>query len=136
MNKKRNRFFSRLGLLAIASMIWTLPVPAQNTDQKIKALEQRIVQLEQRIAKLEGTIQEFRKEQAKPAVASPAKWKDKANWRLLRKGMTKQEVERILGVPPKMVTNAYYGDIWYYPDLQGGNASFDKDDILTSWGEI
>lgn len=95
-----------------------------------------ITQLEQRIAKLEGIILELQKNQAKPAAASPNAWKDKANWRLLKKGMGKNEVRQILGEPPKIVANAYYGDIWLYPDLQGGNASFDKDGLLTSWKEI
>jgi hypothetical protein len=50
--------------------------------------------------------------------------------------MNKSEVERILGTPPKVVANSYYGDIWYYPDVKGGNASFDTANILTSWTEI
>jgi len=136
MIEGRNRFFSMLGLLMILSILFPTSVSPEDLNQKIKKLEQMITQMEQRIAKLEGKILELEKGQAKPVAASPNKWKDKANWRLLKKGMSKNEVEQILGEPPKIVANAYYGDIWLYPDLQGGNASFDKDGILTSWKEI
>ncbi|MCX6554591.1 MAG: hypothetical protein NTZ12_06180 [Candidatus Aminicenantes bacterium] len=136
MNEKRNCFFSWLSVLIILSVAFPTSVLSQDLNQKIKKLEQMMTQLEQRIEKLEGIILELQKGQAKPIMGSRDKWKDKANWRLLKKGMSKKEVEQILGTPPKIVANAYYGDIWLYPDLQGGNASFDKDGILTSWKEI
>jgi len=136
MGEKRNRLFSWLGALIVLSVVFSTPVFPQGLDQKIKELERKITQLEQRIVKLEEKILKLQKDQAKPIAGSPAKWKDKANWRLLKKGMNKSEVERILGGPPKIVANSNYGDIWYYPDAQGGNASFDKDNILTSWNEI
>jgi len=118
------------------SVVFPRSVLPQDLNQKIKELEQMITRLEQRIERLEGIILESQKSQTKPIISSPNKWKDKANWRLLRKGMSKYEVERILGKPPKIVANSYYGDIWYYPDVQGGNASFNKEDLLTSWDEI
>jgi hypothetical protein len=136
MNEKRNIFFSWLSLLIILFTVFPTIVSAQDLDQKIKKLEQMIARLEQRIARLEGIILESQKNQAKSMAATPDRWKDKANWRLLKKGMSKNEVTQILGEPPKIVANAYYGDIWLYPDLQGGNASFDKDGNLTSWKEI
>jgi hypothetical protein len=138
MNERRSRIFSWLGMLIIFSLALPKSVfpQGQGVNQKIKELEQMIVRLEQRIVKLEGIVFELQKQQAKPVAASATKWKDKANWRLLKKGMSKQEVERILGAAPKIVTNSYYGDIWYYPDLEGGNASFDTEGILTSWSEF
>jgi hypothetical protein len=135
MNEKRNRFFAWLGALVVLSSALPAPLPAQDADQRIKKLEQTIARLEQRLGKLEALILELQKGQAKPRAGSPDGWKDKASWRSLKKGMSKNEVERILGEPPKIVPNAYYGDIWLYPDLQGGNASFDKDGFLTSWKE-
>jgi hypothetical protein len=136
MGEKRNGSLSWLGSLIILSVVFSTPIFPQNLDQKIKELEKKITQLEQRIVKLEEIILRSQKDQAKPIAGSPNKWKDKANWRLLKKGMNKSDVERILGEPPKVVANIYYGDIWYYPDAQGGNASFDKENILTSWNEI
>ena len=136
MGEKRNRLFSWLGALIVLSVVFSTPVFPQGLDQKIKELEKKIAQLEQRIVNLEEKILQLQKDQAKPIAASPNKWKDRANWRLLKKGMNKSEVERILGEPPKVVANSNYGDIWYYPDVQGGNASFDTNGILTSWNEI
>lgn len=136
MNAKKNRPFSRLGFLVILAVAFSTTVFPQTVEQKVKELEQKIAQLEQRIVKLEGIILQFQKNQAKPAAASPEKWKDKASWRLLKKGMSKSEVEQILGTPPKIVSNNYYGDIWYYPDSKGGFVSFSKEEILTNWTEI
>jgi hypothetical protein len=136
MNEKGRCLFSRLSALIVLSAVFSAPVFPQDLNKKIKELEQKIVQLEQRIVKLEGIILQYQKDQAKPVVNSPTRWKDKASWRLLKKGMGKDEVRQILGEPPKVVANIHYGDIWYYPDAQGGNVSFDKDNVLTSWSEI
>lgn len=136
MNGNRNRFILWLSLLVILSAWFSAPVFSQNVNQKIAELEKKIAQLEQRVAKLEGIINRTQKDPAKPVAPSPNKWKDKANWRLLKKGMNKSEVEQILGAPPKVVANVHYGDIWYYPDAKGGNASFNIENILTSWSEI
>jgi hypothetical protein len=134
MNEKCRRLFSRLSALIVLSALFAAPVFPQDLNKKIKELE--IVQLEQRIVKLEGIILQSQKDQAKPVVNSPTRWKDKANWRLLKKGMHKDQVRQILGEPPNIVANINYGDIWYYPDAQGGNASFDVKNLLTSWSEI
>ena len=136
MSEKRYRSFPRLGALIILSAVFSTPVFSQNLEQKVKELEKKIAQLEQRVVKLEETILQYQKNPAKPAAPSPDRWKDKANWRLLKKGMSKSDVERILGVPPTVVPNVHYGDIWFYPDSHGGNVSFDINNILTSWGEI
>jgi hypothetical protein len=136
MKKKRNRLFAWFSFLIILSAVFPTPVFTQDPNQKIKELEQKITQLEKRIAKLEGILLEFQKNQEKMIVHSPSKWKNKANWRLLKKGMSKEEVRQILGEPPKITANAYYGDIWYYPDIKGGNASFNEGGSLTSWSEI
>jgi hypothetical protein len=136
MNEKRKRLLSGLSSLIIFSTIFSPLVLAQDLNKKVKELEQKMTWLEQRIVKLEGIILQSQNTQAKPMVASPSKWKDKASWRLLKKGMGKDEVRQILGEPPKIVANIHYGDIWYYPDTQGGNVSFDKENVLTSWSEI
>lgn len=136
MSEKRKRLFSWLGSLFILSAVLATPIFAQDLNKKVKELEQKLARLEQRIAQLEGIILQLQKNQAKPVVGSPNRWKDKASWRLLKKGMHKDEVRQILGEPPNVVTNANYGDIWYYPDTKGGNVSFDVGSLLTSWSEI
>jgi outer membrane protein assembly factor BamE (lipoprotein component of BamABCDE complex) len=135
MRSNGKRLFSGLGILVMVA-VFSTPVFSQSRDLKINELEKKIAQLELRIVKLEETILQLQKNQSKPLAASANQWKDKANWRLLRKGMGKGEVERILGAAPNVKANIYYGDIWYYPDLKGGFASFDKDGLLTNWSEI
>ena len=135
MSEKKVRSFSWLSFLIVLSAVLSTPAFAQDANKKIIELEKKVTQLEQRIVKLEEMILLLQKDQAKPVAATANKWKDRANWRLLKKGMNKSEVERILGTPPKAVPNSHYGDIWYYPDLQGGYTSFDKENVLTSWNE-
>lgn len=136
MSEKNRRLFAGLAVLAVVSAWLAMPLRGQALDRRVQELEKQVAQLEQRILKLEALIAELQKAPNKPALSAVAGWKDKANWRRLKKGMTKSEVERILGVALKVVPNSHYGDIWYYPDLQGGNASFDTEGTLTSWDEI
>jgi len=136
MNEKNRRLSCGLVALAVLAAGLALPLRGQALDGRVKELEKQVAQLEQRILKLEALILELQKTPGKPAGSAIAGWKDKANWRRLKKGMSKSEVERILGVALKVVPNSHYGDIWYYPDLQGGNASFDIEGSLTSWDEI
>lgn len=136
MNEKNRRLSCWLVALAVVSAWLAMPLRGQTLDGRVKELEKQVAQLEQRILKLEALIVQLQKNPGKPANSAVAGWKDKATWRQLKKGMSKSEVERILGVALKVVPNSHYGDIWYYPDLQGGNASFDTEGLLTSWDEI
>lgn len=136
MREMKKRWFSCFGSLVVAAIVFSAPAFSQSAEQKVKELEKKIAQLELRIVKLEAAILKLQNNQAKPAAVSADGWKSKANWRLLKKGMTKDEVARILGEPSKVVPNTHYGDIWYYPDVKGGFASFDTNGILTSWNEI
>ena len=68
-----------------------------DTDDKIRRLEARITQLEQRLAALEekATIDKT----VKQSSSSVEGWRDKQTWRQLKIGMTKHEVQAILGEP-------------------------------------
>ena len=94
-----------------------------------------MLRLEKRIAKLENLLLAPERSQKKPVIRSKNDWRNKANWKLLRKGMTKQEVEQILGEPPK-INASINGDFWYYPDALGGIVRFHPQDFLQSWVEI
>ncbi|MCU0235563.1 MAG: outer membrane protein assembly factor BamE [Acidobacteria bacterium] len=134
MSKKS--LFCWRAILVVLSLLFSAPLLSQTIDQRLKELEKKTAQLELRIQQLEGIIVELQKTQVKPVSSLPDRWKEKASWRLLKKGMSKTEVERVLGTPPKVVPNTHYGDIWYYPDSRGGNASFDIEGRLTSWDEV
>lgn len=134
MNKKRNQYLSWFTILIVFTIMFPAIVFPQDQNKKIKELELKIIQLEQRIEKLEAIILESQRLQAKPIVSSPNKWKDRANWRLLRKGMSKTEVERILGEPPKVDVGSYF-EHWYYPDALGGDVRFNSNGEVDSWVE-
>jgi hypothetical protein len=70
-------------------------------------------------------------------VGTPAlQWKDKSRWRLLEKGMTKAQVQEILG-PPVEIDNSYsaLGEFWYYPDMLNGEINFDAQGLVKGWRE-
>jgi hypothetical protein len=136
MSEKNRRLSFWPGALVVVSVLLAMPLRSQTIDGRVQELEKKVAQLEQQIKKLEGIVLQLQKTPAKPVATSPEKWKDKASWRSLKKGMSKSEVEQILGTPPKIVPNNYYGDIWYYPDSKGGFASFDKESLLATWNEI
>lgn len=69
-------------------------------------------------------------------VEAPAeKWRDKGNWRLLQKGMSKQQVRQLLGEPPHIDASTFPGDRWDYPDVLGGTVQFGNDDQVRGWKE-
>jgi outer membrane protein assembly factor BamE (lipoprotein component of BamABCDE complex) len=57
-------------------------------------------------------------------------WKDKGNWKKLKKGMNKWEVTQLLGEPAGIRVGPYTH--WYYPE--SGSVDF-KDNKLSVWSE-
>jgi hypothetical protein len=70
----------------------------------------------------------------KPAPAARPRWKDVSLWRGLGHGMSKGEVEKILGSPEK-VNDLGFQVTWYYGYPEGGKVDFDRDGKLESWSE-
>jgi outer membrane protein assembly factor BamE (lipoprotein component of BamABCDE complex) len=64
-------------------------------------------------------------------VAVPASKDDKSQWRKLQRGMSKDDVKKLLGEPGKVSVSKYY-EFWYYA---GGSATFDSKGRLDSWNE-
>lgn len=60
-------------------------------------------------------------------------WRDPARWRLLRLGMSRFDVLRILGEPGK-VTRYYAFERWEYPAALGRRVNFDERGRLIGWG--
>ena len=76
------------------------------------------------LSPLSGAIQEV------PTEEGP--WTDKANWRRLQKGMTREAVARILGEPERIDRGIAF-EFWYYPN--GGDVDFNDSGRVTSWSE-
>ena len=55
-------------------------------------------------------------------------------WRMMRKGMSKDDVRKLLG-EPKSISAGVWGDSWYYPDVLHGKVEFDKQGRVTGWTE-
>jgi outer membrane protein assembly factor BamE (lipoprotein component of BamABCDE complex) len=66
-----------------------------------------------------------------PETAVPASKDDKSQWRKLQRGMSKDDVKKLLGEPGKISVSKYY-EFWYYA---GGSATFDSKGRLDSWNE-
>jgi|AntDeeMinimDraft_5_1070356.scaffolds.fasta_scaffold18810_2 outer membrane protein assembly factor BamE (lipoprotein component of BamABCDE complex) len=115
------------------------PVIAQKSkievlQSKVKILQKKISQLENKIARLEKLLSSDKATSvsSQHGVNSDG-WKDKQNWKKLKKGMSKEEVKKVLGKPGKIRT-ASYGDTWYYPDVLGGRVNFDAGRV-EGWSE-
>jgi hypothetical protein len=66
-----------------------------------------------------------------PMTAVVASKDDKGQWRKLQRGMSKDDVKKLLGEPGKISVSKYY-EFWYYA---GGSATFDSKGRLDSWNE-
>jgi len=58
-------------------------------------------------------------------------WRDKSQWRKLQRGMSKDDVRKLLGEPGKISSAKFY-EFWYYA---GGNVTFDNKGRLDYWDE-
>jgi outer membrane protein assembly factor BamE (lipoprotein component of BamABCDE complex) len=62
---------------------------------------------------------------------SQAPKEDRSQWRKLQRGMSKDDVKKLIGEPGKVSVAKYY-EFWYYG---GGNVTFDSKGRLDSWNE-
>ena len=89
-----------LALLVAALTPAALAGQQQSSDSlvhRIVVLENTVAGLEQRVRELEALI---KGEPSRPQpVAASTKWRDIANWRQLRLGMTTAQVRALLGEP-------------------------------------
>ncbi|NLD37506.1 MAG: outer membrane protein assembly factor BamE [Desulfatiglans sp.] len=122
-----------LFIVIFISLTFTLNVSSDEaSDKDIKNMQQRIIELENRIKDLEQIIRIYHgpKDQEKEIAYG---WLNKKNWRNLKKGMTQEEVKKILGEPVKSVDGSRL--IWYYPNFYQSYVSFDEKGNLTGWNE-
>ena len=81
-----------------------------------------LFQVNQKFVEVTSQLQE-ETSSSKKEIKYSDKWKNRAQWRKLRIGMTMDQVRQILGEPPKVNVRSY-SIIWYYPSALGGNVDF------------
>ena len=98
---------------------------------RIEKLEALVSSLEKRVSALENPPGE----NLAPAqdTQNQSAWKIKANWRLLRKDMTKVKVKDLLGEPEKIYANGYL-EYWNWGVPNGPQVTFFSE-RLYGWKE-
>lgn len=119
-------------------VIFTLTAGYSSSFQ-IDTKEKRIAKLEQMVDRLEVRIQQLEKRQVTSSTQKEdehlaVKWKNKRNWRELRRGMSKGEVESLLGEPGKIASMSF-ADVYYYPDMGGSSVTFSLNGTVDGWRE-
>jgi len=116
-------------ITAVLMVLSSLPAGAQETNEKLAALEKRVARLEtaydELIAALKGAME------SQVAPAQPSKHQNIDNWRTLQKGMKKAEVKAILGEPMRIFVG--FRERWLFSD--GGDVTFDGRSRLDGWSE-
>ncbi|MBL3589367.1 MAG: hypothetical protein JMN24_06175 [gamma proteobacterium endosymbiont of Lamellibrachia anaximandri] len=87
-----------LTAMVAAVLICTLPVFADESS-----LQQRVTDLEKRVATIEQLLEE---------TNAKGRWKDPVIWRRIKKEMSSDEVQRLLGKPGRVEEQIF--TTWYY----------------------
>jgi len=69
---------------------------------------------------------------ARSTQSSAPAVKDRSQWRMLQRHMSKDDVKKLLGEPTKVSVSRFY-ESWYYV---GGTVTFDGKGRLDSWTEM
>ncbi len=101
-------------LLAAPVVVFSEPA----IEARLSELEQTVQQLQQRISTLETKPGQSSPEAS--VVLRPGNSNEIRNWRQLRKGMSEQDVERLLGSAGKVDVSEY--TIWWYYNYPGGGS--------------
>ena len=118
-------------IISLSSLILIVNNPVYAQDDEIIRLRQRISELEKRIYDLENLLKLYN-EPEKIRTEAPG-WQNKKNWRKLKDGMSKEQVQSILGEPIKTIDGVR--TLWYYPNIYCGYVSFDEKGRVTGWDE-
>ena len=121
-----------LGVFTTLTLCLSLGSPLFAQEDEISQLRQKVTQLESRVKQLEALLEEY-KEAIKSRPDEEMAWQNKKNWRSLAPGMNEEQVKKILGAPVKVIKGVK--TLWYYPNIYGGNVSFDEKGRLTGWNE-
>jgi peptidoglycan hydrolase CwlO-like protein len=130
----KKRFFY-VAFVVFCITLTTSFVPSLATAQKatIAELQKKVERLEERVSELEKLVEELRQQNLSPIkITAPPESKKsqvKQNWRRLQEGMSMEQVEQLLGVPPNIRGGAY--TTWSY---EPGSVTFYHGEV-TNWSE-
>ncbi|MFZ4288537.1 hypothetical protein [Variovorax sp. HJSM1_2] len=116
----------RLTGIALGLLLFTV-ASAQSLEERVRQLEERVNQLERQQMRAASPSPS-----PKPVINQAEGWRQRENWRALKRGMTDSDVRSLLGEPTKV--NAYgFFSVWEYPEA--GRAQFDRAEKLNGWAE-
>lgn len=115
-------------LLLLLAIAGGASAQSPTLDNKVQSLEEAVRGLERRVAYLEDQLRHRSAAAPIPGVQS-----DKVNWRKLQKGMSKSDVERLLGSPARVDEFGSFAT-WSYE--AGGDVMFDgRSQTVQRWSE-
>jgi hypothetical protein len=120
-----------VGTLAFALFVSQSAFGQSASEQRLRSLEQKIDYLERRVRELEKSRSpDVAERRTSAATGDP---NQRANWRALKRGMTEQDVRKLLGEPPK-IDSSIALIFWQWPT--GGIVHFEVDSRrVTGWSE-
>jgi outer membrane protein assembly factor BamE (lipoprotein component of BamABCDE complex) len=126
--------YAIIAVAVLSAIILFSPFPESiiAQDGEILEIRKRISELEERVMKLENLLIVCKEPQSNVSSTGQA-WQDKKNWRILKSGMSAEQVQAILGEPTKTIEGVR--TLWYYPNIYCGYVSFDQQGRLTTWKE-
>ena len=130
----KNRIFCLVSLTFLLFLAAGIVAPVVTRAQE-ESLNERVARLEKEVAYLEMRL--ARLENSKPRVVPVSSSEQKSDkgqlaWRSLEKGMSKDQVKKLLG-EPKDVMNFNENEIWDY--ASGGSIRFDGSGRVMGWYE-
>lgn len=98
-------------------------------------MSERVANLEMQVSDLQARVMSLEKQISTRATSVQSKQNipaGKTSWRSLQKGMSKDDVRRIMGEPKKI--EVYSGfEYWYYGVF--AKVEFDDSGLVTGWTE-
>lgn len=118
-------------ITVVLSVLTFQPVADGQADE-LSNLKRRVLELERKVERLEKLLPAPGRSLAPEGTQES--WRGKDNWRRLSSGMTRSQVEDLLGRPGKIVANEYF-IWWFYPNGSGGRVEFSTAGRVTGWTE-
>lgn len=127
--KRGVEMIERLVGIALCTLVCSA-ASAQSLDERVSELERRVERLERQAGAMPPTSPAGI---SRPNSGQSDGWRQKENWRSLKRGMTQSDVRSILGEPSNVRSNVAF-TMWEYP--AGGSVQFDSEsERLEGWSE-